>query len=190
MTMIEFPINLDIDAEGLGNLIITDAQLLIRPARPSQYHQVPHDSAHAYGILNLGNDMGVYNWHIISHIDVRSTQRLLDRVFYAYVDGCCLQLWCDAIVDYSVDFDEVATKEYGFEDGEYTMRFIVHCNVPQEETEAFVAKLIRGENRGRIVSSSFDPLHQSSATTYVVTRLHNRELHPGGWTSENAKSVH
>ncbi len=146
----EFPINLDDECEGLGALIITDAQLLVRPRKVQGYPMsVKHDTSHAYGILRLGNDMGVYTTHIICKDGPSAAHQLLDRLFYAYVDGCCLELWCDARVCY-IDNGEVAkVEEYGFDDGSYTMFFRVYCNVT--DTEAFLATLIANETDRTVV---------------------------------------
>lgn len=143
MTTTEFPIDLETNDEGLGTLFITDAALLVRPRRvPGQYPaSAKHDSAHAYGILNLGNDMGQYQWHIICHADPRAAHQMLDRVFYAYVDACCLELWCDARVCYIVNGKTIKVEEYGFEDGNYTMIFNVYCNVAEDGTEDFLTSL-------------------------------------------------
>src|SRR5687767_4688535 len=95
----EFPVELE--EEGVGTLFITDAHVLIRPAVPGQYPaSVKHDSAHANGILCLGNDRGVYTTHIICAGDLRTAHQMLDRVFYAYVDAESFSLWCDARVNY------------------------------------------------------------------------------------------
>jgi hypothetical protein len=139
MPTTEFPINLDDDNEGLGETIITDAQVLIRPAVTGQYPgSVKHDSVHAYRVLYFGNDMDRYEWHIFSRLDPESTHRLLDRVFYAYVDACCLQLWCDARVNYVVGDEVVKTESYGFDDGQYTQHFRVHCNTEEDQVDAWI----------------------------------------------------
>lgn len=145
MTTAEFLIDLDEDNEGVGTVIITDAQLLllVRPAVSRQYPpSVKHDSTYAYRILNLGNDMGMYyQWHIICQGDPRTAYQLLDRVFYAYVEACCLALWCDANACYIVDGKTVLVKGYGFKDGQYTMVFNVYCGIAKGQTEEFVAAL-------------------------------------------------
>ena len=62
MITTEFPIDLDNNQEGLGELFITDATLLVQPRKVlGQYPaSVPHDTVHSYDILRLGNDMGEY----------------------------------------------------------------------------------------------------------------------------------
>lgn len=145
MNTTEFPINLDADGEGLGTLFITDARLLIRPGRPDQYpYSVKHDSAHAHRILCLGNDMGEYTSHIICHADPTEAHQMLDRVFYAFLDGCCLQLWCDAVVSYIVNGETVKTEKYGFYDGDYTQFINVYCNVGEDKTE-YLLNTLTGE---------------------------------------------
>lgn len=70
---------------------------------------------------------------------------MLDRVFYAYVDACCLSLWCDARVCYIVDGKTVNVEEYGFEDGQYTMIFNVYCGIAEDQTEEFLSTLTADE---------------------------------------------
>jgi hypothetical protein len=153
MTITEFPIDLDAVDEGLATLFISDAALLVRPRQvPGQYPaSVSHDTVHAYRVLNLGNDMDTYQWHIITGIDPRAAHKLLDRVFYAYVDGCCLELWCDARVCYIVDGETVHVEEYGFEDGQYTMIFNVYCGIAADQTEGFLATLTGNETERFLV---------------------------------------
>lgn len=158
MTIFEFPIDSDTQEDGIGSLFITDSALLVRPRKvPDQYPAtVNHDTEHAYRLLHLGNDMNRYMWHIIHSGDLRSAQLLLDRVFYAYVDACCLDLWCDARVCYIVDGQTVYTKDYGFYDGQYTMIFNVYCNVDPEKTEEFLRALIDGQDDRFVVARSDD----------------------------------
>jgi len=153
MTTTEFPVDLNNDDEGLGTLFISDASLLVRPRKvPGQYPaSVPHDTVHSYQILCLGNDMDEYQWHIIYKGDPRAAHQLLDRVFYAYVDACCLQLWCDARVCYIVDGETIKVEEYGFEDGQYTMIFNVYCGIAEDQTEDFLATLTANETDGLVV---------------------------------------
>lgn len=145
MNVIEYPIDLDTatDSRATGSVIISDARLLIRPAVPGQYPaSVKHDSAHAYRILDLGNDMSIYyQWHIICQEDPAAAHELLDRVFYAYVDASCQELWCDARVCYIVDGKTVQVKEYGFDDGRYTMIFNVYCGIATDRAEELIAAL-------------------------------------------------
>lgn len=153
MSTTEFPSYMDTNDEGLGTLFITDAALLVRPRRvPSQYPaSVKHDTVHSYQVLNLGNDMDAYQWHIIYNGDPRAAHQLLDRVFYAYVDACCLSLWCDARVCYIVNGNTVHVEEYGFEDGQYTMIFNVYCGIAEDQTEEFLATLTADETDRFIV---------------------------------------
>lgn len=144
----------DLDEEGQGDVIITDARLLVQPRRvPGQYPaSVGHDTGHAASILALGNDGDTPYWHIISPLSVQETDHLLDRVFYAYVDGCCLELWCDAIVSYIVNCDEnFLDKRYGFEDGSYTMHFNVYCGISPDKIEEFLPEIVGCLNRNRYI---------------------------------------
>lgn len=144
MNVIEYPIDLGTatDSSAVGSVIITDARSLIRPAVPGQQSVgVMHDSAHAYRILDLGNDMGHYQWHIVCQEDPEAAHELLDRVFCAYVDASCQELWCDARVCYIVDGKTVLVKEYGFDDGRYTMVFNVYCGIAADQTEGFIVAL-------------------------------------------------
>ncbi len=139
----KFTIDLDEVNEGIGQLFITDPSVLIRPAVPGQYPaSVRHNSGHANGILAMGDDMGVYTTHIITSLSPEEAHKMLDRVFYAFIDACCFSLWCDARVSYIVDENIIRVEEYGFEDGEYTQRFNVHCDVPAEHTEGVLANLL------------------------------------------------
>lgn len=141
MTITEFAIDLDANDDydepaGIGTLYVTDATLLVRPRRdPVQYHDIEHDANHAYQVLELGNCMDTCEWNIIYAGGVEAAHQLLDRVFHAYVDGCCRHLWCDACVYYFVGDKAVRLEEYGFEDGHYTMVFNVYCGVAGEQTE-------------------------------------------------------
>jgi hypothetical protein len=143
-TTTEFPIDLDSEAEGLGTLIVTDAQLLVRPRVPGQYRRFDHhDSSHAYGVLCLGNDgQGLETTHIVYSGSPAEAHKLLDRVFHCFVDSCCLELGCDARAIYVVAGETVHAAEYGWDDGSYTMTFIVHCEVPEDQAEAFVDQTI------------------------------------------------
>lgn len=141
MTTTESALDFSTLTEGMCMLIVSDAALLVQPRKvPGQYPaSVPHDTIHAYNILSLGNDMGTYSTHIVSRTGPNETHKLLDRVFYAFVDACCLQLWCDAHVSYIVDGETVRTEQYGFDDGSYTMFYKVYCNVTN--ADAFLAHL-------------------------------------------------
>lgn len=152
MTITEFPVNLDVEGKP-GSLFISDASLLVRPRTvPGQYPaSVKHDTIHASQVMNLGNDRGKYQWHIIYKGDPRAAHELLDRVFYAYVDGCCLELWCDARACYIVDGATVYVRKYGFDDGQYTMVFNVYCDIAKDQTEKFLATLAANETDRFIV---------------------------------------
>lgn len=196
-TMTEFPVDPDTDVEGLGNLFIADARLLIRPARPGQYPaSVRHDSVYAYRILNLGNDMGLYDWHIISQSDPEITSRLLGQVFYAYVDACCFELWCEARVDYIVDGETVRVERYGFEDGEYMMFFNVHCNVVEDDfmvtlMDKYVGRPVvairpdsseRGyEARGFIVNQFLGDDHEDERVAKTRQAWHQHDVEMSGY---------
>jgi hypothetical protein len=133
--------DVDLEATGLGNLFVTDAQLLIRPPVPGQHFIVQHDHAYAYQLLNLGNDMGEYIMHIFCQAEPREAQDMLSPVFYAYVKACCYELWCDANVNYMVNGKVVNYEEHGFDDGSYTMNIKVHCNVADDDVETLLTKL-------------------------------------------------
>lgn len=141
MATTEFFVDTNRYHEGVGNLIITDASLLVRPRKISGLYpaSVSHDTVHAHELLNIAYD--AYTWDIISQADPGTTHQLLDRVFYAFVDACCFQQWCDARVNYIVDGKTVDKKEYGFEDGQYTLNFNVYCGIAKDRTEEFVATL-------------------------------------------------
>lgn len=172
MTSTEFPVDLGEDAEGIGDVFITDASLLVRPRRvPGQYPaSVQHDTDHAYRLLALGYDDNKFCWHIISSFDPNRAHKLLDRVFYAFVDACCLQLWCNARVLYIVDGETARVEEYGFEDGEYTLIFKVYCGISADQTEEFLISLLEGQRDHYVVicpdssetgvnTRGFDPGH-------------------------------
>lgn len=146
MTVAEFSVDLnDLYNEPVGTMIITDAKLLTRPAVPGQYPKgYSHNTAHAYQLLSLGNDNGMYQWHIICQGNTSTAHQLLDRVFSAYVQACCLQLWCDARANYIVDGKTVQTNEYGFADGQYTMTFNVYCGTAYDQVDGFIATLTAG----------------------------------------------
>jgi hypothetical protein len=153
MTTNEYEVELDTQASSdRARLFITDPSVLIRPAVPGQYHSVKHDTARAYSILELGNSEDEYAWNIIYRDDPSAAHRLLDRVFYAFVDTACFELWCDASVNYIVNGKTVMCKEYGFEDGQYTMIFNVHCSVPPKETEAKLLELLRKLPRDQYIN--------------------------------------
>ncbi len=151
----EFFIDPNTYEEGIGTLIVSDATMLVRPRDVTgQYPaSVKHDTGHAYGILCLGNDMGLHTTHIVSRLSPEATDKLLDRVFYAFVDACCHELWCDAYVHYIVDGETVHTEEYGFVDGEYTMIFKVYCNIDDGQAENLIATLTANETHCFVVAS-------------------------------------
>ena len=111
MIITETKLNLaDLD-EFVGTLFVTDAQL------------IANDS----GILRLGDDMGLYWTHIACQMGPHEAHRLLDKAFSEFLNACCRDLWCDAVVHYFVDEDVLLQKEYGFSDGAYTMHINVYC---------------------------------------------------------------
>ena len=141
----EFPAHIPDDAEGVGELVVADASTLIRPKPSDQTYpsSVSHDVSHASGILRLGNDgyQARESIHIFFEGGHTAAHRTLDRVFYAYIDACCLQLWCDARVNYWNGDVIENVEHYGFEDGEYTLIFNVYC-VLDDEREQMVDSLI------------------------------------------------
>jgi hypothetical protein len=145
MHVIKYPIDLNTvtDSRATGSVIISDARLLLRPAVPGQSpSDMEYDSAHAYLLLDLGNDMSPhYQWHIICQGDPTAAHELLDRVFYAYVDASCLERRCDARVRYIVDGKAVQVKGYGFEASCYTMVFNVYCGIAADQAEELIATL-------------------------------------------------
>ena len=147
MNIVECPIDLEevMDSRATGSVIISDVtRTLIRPAVPGQYPaSVKHDSRHAYRLLDMANDRGGdFQGHIICQEDPATVHRLLDGIFYAYVDMSCFEQWCDARVVYIVDGKTVEVKEYGStEHSHYTMVFSVYCGIPADQTEEFIARL-------------------------------------------------
>ncbi len=156
MALTEYPLETETAEEGIGPLIVTDAQLLVRPRKvPGQYPEsVSHDTIHAYEILCLGNDMGQYEIHIVSQLYTDEAHKLLDRVFYAFIDACCLELWCDARVNYIVDGETIRFHEYGFEDGQYTLYINVYCGVSEDKTEDFLELLMASQTERFVVVRS------------------------------------
>lgn len=144
MTITEYPIHPDKNVKGIGRAIIADARMLVRPAVPGQHPAgVTHDTAYAYQILNLGNDMySEEPTHIVCQEDPEAAHELLDPVFRAYVETSCREYWCNARVDYILGDKVVLTKEYDFEDRryiKYTMTIAVHCGVAADQAEEFIA---------------------------------------------------
>lgn len=143
MPVREFSIDLDDNPVGIGSLIISDARLLVRPAVPGQYPaSVRHDSGHAYRVLNLAHDYDSHVCHIVFDGTPEEARKLLDRVFYAYLDVCCMELWCDAEVMYFEQGDLAFTTHHGFTDGSYTLSYYVHCNVPEAQAEELIRALV------------------------------------------------
>ncbi len=118
----------------VGTLVITDAELLVRPLRLNANH---------YNLLDLGNRGG----HILFKGDPSAAHQLLGPAFKAYVDICSREMRChaDARVSYVVDGVTAQCVLYGLDGsstrGKYTMIFDVYCNVAKEETEEFLASL-------------------------------------------------
>ena len=80
-------------------------------------------------MLNVVNDnRQCYIAHIFSGTRTSlAAHHIFDSVFHDYVNGCCYNLGCDATVEYVVDDEVVMTKEYGWDDGSYSMTFRVYC---------------------------------------------------------------
>lgn len=154
MTITEFAVKHKGDNEGLGTLFISDARLLVRPRKIlGQYPaSVKHDTIHSDYMLSLGNTMGKdQQWHIVYKGNSTIAQQQLNGVFFAYVDRCCLQRCCDARVRYIVNGTVVHVKEYGFNEGQYTMIFNVYCGIAEDQTEEFLGTLIAKEKDRFIV---------------------------------------
>ena len=176
----EFTVDTTANNGDLGSLIITDAQLLLRPAPAGQYHKIPYDVAHAMSILNLNEDEGAWVRHIVCHESPQEAVRLLDSVFSAYLDACCMELWCDALVNFIQDDTTVEVKHYGFDDGSYTMIFNVYCGISPSETDELVNDLITdlpddGEYRSYVVIES-DASGQGFVANGFLERLYVGEL--------------
>jgi hypothetical protein len=119
--------------EGLGQLLLADAGLLVRPPQQGQYHaRVPLDTGHFAQVMDLGDvedGFGDITWHIVSSLTVDEAHKLLDRGWYAYFDGYCMgKVWIDARVCYvGADGKVVKTQGYGFSDGEARGTVYVYC---------------------------------------------------------------
>lgn len=145
MSYVTLPFNPEQDS-NIGPLVVTDAQLLVRPRRVLNQRPagLMHDIAHAKRILDLGNGMSRSTYHIISQQTVDATYWLLDGVFYGFVDGCN-DLWCEARVNYIVNNRVIKTNGFGLsdgEDGQYIMFFNVYCDVAPDQMDAFLAQLM------------------------------------------------
>lgn len=133
--------------DGSGTLFIMDAEQLI-------------DDGWLLGIANT--NMECYTVHIMFAGSPAEAHRLLDSTFHDYINDCCLQLGCDARVDYIVDGVIVMSPEYGWDDGSYSQNFRVYCNAD--------TGLIASVLSGLLVSANDDtPLyvvrHDSSPET-------------------------
>lgn len=126
--------------------------MLIRPAVQGQYPaRVAHDSAHAYRVLDFGNDGGNFQWHIVCQEDPAAAHALLDQIFSTYVDMCCFELWCNARVSFIAADGKTIQKQYGFDDGRYTMVFSVYCGIVPSQTEEFISGLSAGQTDSFVV---------------------------------------
>jgi hypothetical protein len=124
----EFPVDLDQDEQGC--LVVTDAKLLIRPARPGQYHRDAwYDTARVYWILDLGRYDASYITHIVTDVTAVRAHRRLDRLFSNFVnDYCKAKIWVDSRVNYIGAGGKVLhTASYGMEDGSYELNINVYC---------------------------------------------------------------
>jgi hypothetical protein len=118
--------------EGLGHLLVTDAGLLVKPAVPGQYHQVPLDTAHFAQVMDVGDvtdGWGDITWHVVTSMPAQEAHSQLDRGWYAYFDGYCMgKVWIDATVNYiGADSRVIRTAGYGFSDGERRAVVYVYC---------------------------------------------------------------
>jgi hypothetical protein len=141
-THTEFPIDLDEECEGLGTLIVTDAQLLLRPPVEGQYpSRMPFDTARVHEILDIGDLEHDTDTVIFCRSNPAEAARLLDRVFYVYLDGYCMgKVWADARVRFYLNDEVVGIQEHGFEDGNFTMNFSVICSVQEDEVDRLIAE--------------------------------------------------
>ncbi len=79
--------------------------------------------------LGIANDeTGTYTTHIVFNGTPDEAHRLFDNLFHNYVDGCCQNLGCDAQVMYIVGKKVIKTALYGWDETNYTMKFMVYCD--------------------------------------------------------------
>ncbi|HEV7235738.1 MAG TPA: hypothetical protein VGN15_06130, partial [Ktedonobacteraceae bacterium] len=122
-----------LDAESVGTLLVTDLDLMVRPASAGQYHaQSPHDSGRIAAIMNLGDDDSNGwdpTWHIATRLDAQRAAEHMDRAWYAYFDGYCLgKSWIDATVSYIGAGGQVLfTRGYGLDDANIVGNVQVYC---------------------------------------------------------------
>ncbi len=130
MTLTETVLDPDTLEDGMGTLLITDMHLIVDVEHPGSLQTFQHWKNRAANILGLGNDMGLYTTHIISPGSASVTSRWLDNVFSDFVNACCYSLGCDAEADYIVGDGIIRRlhKEYGWDDGSYTMHLRVYCD--------------------------------------------------------------
>jgi hypothetical protein len=187
MSITEFTVDKNTDNVDPCTLFISDAALLVRPrVVHGQYPaNVNHDTVHAYEVLDLGNDMATYQWHIVYKGDPHAAHRLLDRVFYAYIDGCCLQQWCDARVCYIVNGKTVRVVEYGFEDGSYTLVFNVYCGIAGDNTEEFLASLTAAETGRFIVVRPGSSENDYSLHGFTVGQSDEADIYDGPYGNDD-----
>jgi hypothetical protein len=127
-----------------GTLIVTNADLLIRPrVNDHSLVRAEHDVDHAFRILERGNYDGMYMWHIFTSDDADTARHKLDPVFRAYIDRCMLGgQFCDAHVMYAVDGNTIFSKGYGFEEPLFSMLFMIHCELPDTYVERDVTRIM------------------------------------------------
>lgn len=104
--------------DGYATLLVTDCRILW------QYNWI-------LGVVN--DHQQCFTAHIVTDMTSNDAYTFLDDSFHSYVDGCCYELGCDATVEYVVDGQVVMAKEYGWEDGSYSMAFRVYCKPDVED---------------------------------------------------------
>ena len=151
---------------------------------PGQHHRYDnHDAGRVNQILDMGDfGDGRIAWHLVTELDPAAAHRLLDRVFHTYVDSYCMgKWWVDARVRYIVDGSTQFVREYGFEDGQDTLRFNVHCAVrPQDQQECVEA--IIAKERANDIYGDKHPL--------LVLRVDSSELGFAADTIERSTEEH
>lgn len=143
---------------GPSALIVTDAKLLTRPAVPGQYPaSVPYDSGRIRELLDYGDLDGDGTWYIVTELDVDAAHKLLDRVFYTYIDYYCMaKTWLDACVSYiGADGTLQRMEAYGFEEGP-TLRIVVYCagSLPDPSNWNFLLEMVTGVIPGEPVAAN------------------------------------
>jgi len=130
----------DLEGGGQGTLIVTDLQLMLRPAAAGQlYARSPHDEGRIAAIMSLGEDdrsLGEDDrcgfgptWHIATHLGAEEAAGLMRQAWHAYFNGYCMgKIWIDATVQYlGADGMVLRSEDHGFSDGEEVGVVKVYC---------------------------------------------------------------